>query len=376
MTVGFWGRPRVGVSSCLLGQEVRFNGGHKRYRFLTDSLDPYVDWVPYCPEMEIGLGTPREAIRLTAARRQVNRSGTADHTAAMAALPLPADLDGYVFKAKSPSCGIRAIPRYRDDGQRGDGQHDDGQPSDGQPSDGQRDDGQPSDGQPSDGQPSDGQRDDGQRDDGQRDDGQPSDGQRDDGLAADHAGPGLYAARVLARFPLLAAEDEGRLNDAGLREAFAERIFAAARLRSVFRGSWSAGDLVTFHARHKLQLLAHNPMRYLSAGQVVAAAGAAPREQTVALYRDVFLAAMASPASRGRNANALQHAYSRIGRELDRPRRHDLVARIEAYRRGEEPLSVPIALLAHYASGGGFPWLAGQTYLQPFPSLLRLRHSV
>ena len=109
-----WGRPRVGVSSCLLGEEVRFNGGHKRYRFLTDELDPYVDWVPYCPEIEIGLGTPREPIRLTAAGRLVNRGGTADHTAAMAALPLPADLDGYVFKAKSPSCGIRAIPRYRD----------------------------------------------------------------------------------------------------------------------------------------------------------------------------------------------------------------------------------------------------------------------
>ena len=115
------GHPRVGVSSCLLGEEVRFNGGHKRYRFLTDSLDPYVDWVPYCPEMEIGLGTPREAIRLTAGGRLVNRGGTADHTAAMAALPLPADLDGYVFKAKSPSCGIRAIPRYGDAGRRDDG---------------------------------------------------------------------------------------------------------------------------------------------------------------------------------------------------------------------------------------------------------------
>ena len=110
-------RPRVGVSSCLLGEEVRFNGGHKRYRFLTDELGPYVDWVPYCPEVSIGLGTPREPIRLTADGRLVNRSGTADHTEAMAALPLPAGgLDGYVFKAKSPSCGIRAIPRYGEDG--------------------------------------------------------------------------------------------------------------------------------------------------------------------------------------------------------------------------------------------------------------------
>ena len=299
----------MGVSSCLLGEEVRFNGGHKRYRFLADSLDPYVEWVAYCPEVSIGLGTPREAIRLTADGRLVNRGGTADHTAAMAALPLAAGLDGYVFKAKSPSCGIRAIPRYREDGQ-----------------------------------------------------------------PADHAGRGLYAARVLSAFPLLAVEDEGRLNDPGLRDSFVERIFAAARLRSFLDGAWSAGDMVGFHARHKLQLLAHDPVRYRSAGRVVAAAGTVPREQTVVLYRDLFLAAMASAASRGRHANALQHAYSRIGRELDRARRHDLVARIDAYRRGEEPLSVPVALLAHHALG--LPWLAEQTYLRPFPAELRLRHSV
>jgi uncharacterized protein YbbK (DUF523 family) len=109
-------RPRIGVSSCLLGEEVRFNGGHKRFRFLTDELDQYVDWVPYCPEVEIGLGTPREPIRLTAYGRLVNRSGTADHTASMLALPLPSGVDGYVFKAKSPSCGIWGIPRYRADG--------------------------------------------------------------------------------------------------------------------------------------------------------------------------------------------------------------------------------------------------------------------
>ena len=332
------GQPRIGVSSCLLGEEVRFNGGHKRYRFLTDSLDRYVDWVPYCPEIQIGLGTPREAIRLTTDGRLVNRSGTADHTAAMTALPLPADLDGYVFKAKSPSCGIRAIPRYRDVGQR----------------------------------------DHGQRDHGQRDNGQRDHGQRDHGQAADHAGRGLYAARMLDAFPLLAAEDEGRLDDPGLREAFVERIFAAARLRSLFGGPWSGGDLVAFHARHKLQMLAHDPARYRSAGRVVAAAGTAgaAAAQTIAAYRDLFLAAMASPATRGRNASALQHAYSRIGRELDRPRRADLVGRIEAYRRGEEPLSVPVALLAHYAAGGDLPWLASQTYLAPFPAELRLRHAV
>src|SRR6202012_323427 len=99
-------RPRVGVSSCLLGEPVRFNGGHKRSRFLTDELGPHVDWVPYCPEIEIGLGTPGEPIRLETGDRLTNRSGTADHTAAMTGLPLPEAIDGYVFKAKSPSCGI------------------------------------------------------------------------------------------------------------------------------------------------------------------------------------------------------------------------------------------------------------------------------
>jgi uncharacterized protein YbgA (DUF1722 family)/uncharacterized protein YbbK (DUF523 family) len=315
-------RPRIGTSSCLLGEEVRFNGGHKRYRFLTDDLGPHVDWVPYCPEVEIGLGTPREPIRLTADGRLVNREGTADHTAAMAGLPLPArDIDGYVFKAKSPSCGIRAIPKYAVDG-----------------------------------------------------------------TAGDHSGRGLYAARVLDAFALLAVEDEGRLNDPGLREAFVERIFAAARLRGLLAGpcldgpcldgDWGAGELVSFHARHKLQLMAHDPARYRAAGRVVAGAGTATRSVASVAYRDLFLAALARPATAGRNANALQHAYSRIGRELDRPRRADLLARIEAYRRGEEPLSVPVALLAHYASGGDFPWLAEQTYLSPFPAGLGLRHAV
>ncbi len=301
----------MGVSSCLLGEEVRFNGGHKRFRFLTDQLDPYVDWVPYCPEIEIGLGTPREPIRLTADGRLVNRSGTADHTASMAALPLPSGIDGYVFKAKSPSCGVQGIPRYRDDGE-----------------------------------------------------------------ASGAYGSGLYAERVIAEFPLLAVEDEGRLNDAGLREAFVERVFAAARLRALLSGAWEPRDLVAFHARHKLQLLAHDPSRYQSAGRVVASAGSGvPRASTGAAYGELFLAAMAVRATRGRNANALRHAYSRIGRSVAQPLSADLVGRIDAYRRGEVPLSVPVALLAHYASGGDLPWLAEQTYLSPFPAGLRLRHA-
>jgi uncharacterized protein YbgA (DUF1722 family) len=172
-------------------------------------------------------------------------------------------------------------------------------------------------------------------------------------------------------------EDEGRLSDPGLREAFVERVFAAARLRSLLARAWEPADLVAFHARHKLQLLAHDPGRYRSAGRLVAAAGsAASRPETAAAYRDLFLTAMAARATRGRNANALLHAYSRVGRALSPPRRADLVARIDAYRRGDVPLSVPVVLLAHYASDGDLPWLAEQTYLAPFPAGLRLRHAV
>jgi uncharacterized protein YbgA (DUF1722 family)/uncharacterized protein YbbK (DUF523 family) len=304
-------RPRIGVSSCLLGEPVRYNGGHSRCRFLTDELSPYVDWVPYCPEMEIGLGAPRPTLRLTAAGRIVTRDGSADHTAAMTALPLPSGLDGYVFKAKSPSCGIHGIARYGPGGQ-----------------------------------------------------------------PADHQGRGVFAARVLARFPLLPAEDEGRLNDPVLREEFIERVFASARLRALLGGQWQPRDLVEFHARHKLQLLAHDPVRYRAAGRIVAAAGSAPRQVTEAGYRDAFLAAMSSRASRGRNANALQHAFSRVGADLGPRRRADLAARIESYRRGTVPLSVPVAILAHYASDGQLPWLSGQTYLEPFPAALRLRHAL
>jgi uncharacterized protein YbbK (DUF523 family) len=205
-------RPRIGVSSCLLGEQVRFNGGHSRSRFLTGDLAAHADWVPCCPEMAIGLGAPRETLRLTTGGRLVNRSGTADHTAAVAAVPLPADLDGYVLKSRSPTCGLHGIARYRDGGQ-----------------------------------------------------------------PADRRGRGVFAQRIMETFPLLPVEEEGRLNDDLLREAFTERVFAAARLRGLLSGPWRARDLIAFHARHKLQLLAHDPGRDLLAGQVVAAAGRRPR---------------------------------------------------------------------------------------------------
>jgi uncharacterized protein YbgA (DUF1722 family)/uncharacterized protein YbbK (DUF523 family) len=298
-------RPRIGVSSCLLGEQVRFDGGHKRHRFLADVLDRYVDWVPFCPEVAIGLGTPRETLKLTDDGRLINRSRTADHTAAMAGLPLPSDIDGYVFKAKSPSCGIHGIPRYSG--------HD-----------------------------------------------QP----------ADRHGRGVYAGRLMDACPLLPVEDEGRLTDNVLREAFVERIFARARLRELFAARWQPRDLVAFHARHKLQVLAHAPAAYRQAGRVVAGAGRRPRAAVQAEYGELFCAALDSSATRGRHANALLHAFSQVSAVLDDTRRKDLVDRIEAYQRGDTLISVPIALLAHHARGDGLRWLAEQTYLAPYPAAL------
>jgi len=298
-------KPRIGVSSCLLGEQVRFDGGHKRHRFLADVLDPYVDWVPFCPEVAIGLGTPRETLKLTDGGRLINRSRTADHTAAMAALPLPSRIDGYVFKAKSPSCGIHGIARYSGSEQ-----------------------------------------------------------------VADRLGRGVYAGRVLDAWPLLPAEDEGRLSDDGLREAFVERIFAVARLREMFAARWQPRDLVTFHARHKLQILAHDPAACRRAGQVVAGGGRRPRVLAAAEYRELFCAALAATATRGRHANALLHAFSQVSDVLDDVRRRDLADRIEAYRRGDTPVSAAIALLAQHARGEDLRWLAEQTYLAPYPAAL------
>ncbi|HTW01111.1 MAG TPA: DUF523 and DUF1722 domain-containing protein [Streptosporangiaceae bacterium] len=305
-------RPRVGISSCLLGQPVRFNGGHSRDRFLTQVLARYVDWVAICPEVEIGLGAPREALRLTEGGRLVSRAGQ-DHTDAVAALaerrrPDLTGLHGYVLKSRSPSCGLYSVRVYSGD------------------------------------------------------------------AAARGNGRGAFASRVLAACPLLPVEEEGRLNDPLLRETFIEQVFARQRLGQLFGGRWRARDLVDFHARHKLQLLAHDPVRCVRAGRLVATARAQPAGAVAAQYTALFAQAMARRVSRGRHSNALQHAFGLVSSCLDDTRRHDMVARIDAYRRGEVPLSVPVALIRHHAAGCGMGYLQEQTYLDPFPAALGLRN--
>jgi uncharacterized protein YbgA (DUF1722 family)/uncharacterized protein YbbK (DUF523 family) len=314
-------RPRLAVSSCLLGAPVRYNGGHSRDRFLTDQLARHVDWVPVCPEMEIGLGAPRPTLRLLTDGHLVTKDESADHTEAMTGLahhrvPDFPELDGYVLKSRSPSCGLLSLPRYASGQQN----------------------------------------------------------ERADGQPVDRRGRGLWAALIQDALPGLPAEEDGRLRDPVLREHFVEHIFAHARLRAFFDGDWHPRDLVAFHSRHKLQILAHDPVRYRETGQIVAQAGTRDPESLEADYRRAFGGAFAVRAKRGRHANALLHVLGPLSERLDPARRHDIVAAIETYHRGQAPLSVPVALLRHHAEAEEHGYLAQQTYLDPFPADLPLRH--
>jgi len=305
-------RPRVGVSSCLLGEPVRYNGGHSRNRFVSDVLAGYVDWVPVCPEIEIGLGAPRESLHLTGEGQLVSSSG-ADHTAAVTALARRRStemtgLDGYVVKSRSPSCGLYSV-RVHSGGR----------------------------------------------------------------IVAGN-GRGLFATNVLAADPQLPAEEEGRLNDPLLRESFVERVWARARLSQLFGGPWHLRDLIAFHARHKLQLMAHDPARAHRAGHLVAVARGRPDDEVRDEYTALFAGAIARRVSRARHCNAMHHAFGLVSGQLDDTRRHGLLATIDAYRRGEVPLSVPVTLLRHHADGCNAVYLAAQTYLDPFPAGLGLRN--
>jgi uncharacterized protein YbgA (DUF1722 family)/uncharacterized protein YbbK (DUF523 family) len=318
---------RIGVSACLIGRKVRYDGQHKRDDWLVDVLGPFVEWVPVCPELEVGMGVPRETIRLVGRadgpRLVAERSG-ADHTAAMrryaeekVAELARLGLAGYVLKKDSPSCGMARV-RVHGEGK--------GPP-------------------------------------------------RRDGV-------GAFARVLLERLPMLPVEEEGRLHDAALRESFVERIFAFARFREALEEGMGRGALVAFHARHKLALLAHSPDGYRKLGRLVAGAakGKAATAAAVEAYGRGLMAALAVPSRRGRHANVLQHMLGYFRGLLDEPDRRELEQVILDYGRGLVPLVVPQTLFRHHvrrhAGAHGIAWLAAQTYLDPDPKELLLRNHV
>jgi uncharacterized protein YbgA (DUF1722 family)/uncharacterized protein YbbK (DUF523 family) len=311
-------RPRLGISACLLGQAVRYDSGHKRDPFCVDLLGPLVDWVPVCPEVEVGMPVPRPSVRLTGRSEApdlvAQRTGE-DWTGRMAAYAAGRveqlsrlHLDGWVTKKDSPSCGLARVRVY---GPRG------GAPS------------------------------------------------RD--------GVGAFVRVLTGRLPLLPIEEEGRLHDPILRESFVERIFAHARWRALTSAGLTRGGLVAFHTAQKLAVLAHSPEGYRRLGKLVAGMKGRPIAEVGEGYAAQLLAALAVPATRGRHVNVLQHVAGYF-KEAPRPERRELEEAIADFGRGHVPLVVPITLLRSAARRHGVEYLLGQAYLDPDPRELMLRN--
>jgi len=321
------GKIRVGVSSCLLGEEVRFDSGHKHDRYVTDVLGAHFDFVSVCPEVEVGMTIPRESVRLVRRDdgsggnggeiRMVGVRSATDHTEAMRryARRRVAGLSalgvcGYILKKGSPSCGMERVRTYTAKGM-------------------------------------------------------PALSDR-----------GLFAAALIAAMPQLPLEEEGRLGDDVLRENFIERVFAYSRVKAMFAGRWSVGDLVAFHSREKMLVAAHEPAAEKVLGRIVAGAKAAPRAEVANGYRDAFLAALSKPAPRRRHVNVLQHMLGHFRELLEPAPRQALASVVEDYRLGLVPLVVPITLMRHYVGLLDVGYLARQTYLEPHPRELLLRNRV
>jgi uncharacterized protein YbgA (DUF1722 family)/uncharacterized protein YbbK (DUF523 family) len=312
-------KPLLGVSSCLLGHEVRFDGGHKRDGFLVRELSPFVEWQPVCPELEAGMGLPREPVRLVRAGETLRLRGTRTETdwtermavAVAARVERLGALDGFVCKSKSPSCGMERVKVYPER----------------------------------------------------------------DGMPVKE-GTGLFAAALMRRWPNLPVEEEGRLHDPRLRDGFVERVIVHHRLRRLWASPWRARDLVAFHTAHKMAVLAHDPEGYRALGRLVARAGGLDPAALRARYEQGLMAALARPASPGRHVNTLEHLAGHLRGRMDAADGRELRLAIDDYRCGRVPLVVPLTLLRHHVRRLGVPYVEGQTYLEPHPPALGLRSHV
>ena len=309
---------RIGVSACLLGQNVRYDGGHQRDRYITDTLGRWFEWVPVCPEVEYGLPIPREAMRLVGnpeTPRLVTIRTRIDHTDEMlswADKRLEAlaaeDLCGFIFKSRSPSSGMAAVKVYPETGM------------------------------------------------------------------AVKKGVGIFAGTFMRRFPLLPVEEDGRLNDPVLRENFIERIFVYRRWRELERRNGGMKDLVAFHAEHKLLILSHSPKHLTILGRLVANPD---RMKLAALREEYFqnlMERLRLTATVRKQTNVLEHMAGYFKKKLTPDEKKELGEVIGNYHQGLLPLIVPVTLIAHYVRLYGEPYLQKQVYLHPHPIELMLRN--
>jgi uncharacterized protein YbgA (DUF1722 family)/uncharacterized protein YbbK (DUF523 family) len=311
---------RLGISTCLLGEPVRYDGGHKWDRFLTDTLGNYVDFVPVCPEVECGLGIPREAMHLAGdpqnPRLVTVRSGV-DHTERMLSWAHnrvkeleKEGLCGFIFKSKSPSSGMERVKVYGPSG------------------------------------------------------------------SSANTGVGLFARAFMEHFPLLPVEEEGRLHDPRLRENFIEAIFTLKRWREMLRQQGGRGTLVDFHTRHKLLLRAHSLEHLRQLGKLVAQASSLAVAELYERYQKLLLEALGRKTTTKKNTDVLYHLMGHFKKDLSADEKQELREIIDQYHRGLVPLIVPVTLINHYVRKYNEPYLKGQWYLQPHPIELQLRNHV
>jgi len=311
---------RLGISRCLLGDEVRFDGGHKQDHFLTDVLGRYVEWVPVCPEVEAGLGTPREAMRLVGnphRPRLMTITSKHDHTPAMEAMIEERldslnklNLSGFVFKRGSPSCGVERVRVYT---------------AQGMPS---------------------------------------------------HSGAGIFAKAFTEQFPLIPVEEEGRLCDASLRENFIERVFCSRRFQDLVQNGFTRQALIRFHTIHKYLLLAHSQQHYQTMGQLVAHAERYRPQDLMVKYGELLMKTLAMKATVRKHVNVLHHILGYFKKRLTAQEKVELLGVIDDYHRGLTPLIVPLTLMKHYVHVFDVSYIRDQVYLNPHPKELMLRNHV
>lgn len=309
---------RLGISACLLGEPVRYDGGHKLDRYLQGQLGRFVEYVPVCPEVECGLPVPREAMRLVgdpAAPRLLTQKTKIDHTDRMLAWAARRldelegeDLCGFIFKSRSPSSGMANVKVYDETGTRL------------------------------------------------------------------KKGVGIFAAALMARFPLLPVEEEGRLHDAGLRENFIERVFTFRRWKDMRESGTTLGTLVRFHTQHKLLIMAHGRRVMSELGRLVAEGKRYRPAELCDRYAEFMLAGLRLIATVKKNTDVLFHAMGYFKRDLSRDEKEELRGVIERYHDGYVPLIVPITLINHYVRRYRPPYLLDQRYLDPHPYELMLRN--
>jgi len=311
---------KLGISTCLLGENVRYDGGHKLDRFLTDTLGQYVEYVPVCPEVECGLPVPRESMHLEGdpeSPRLVTLRTKQDMTERMVgwAKKRVVELEkeglcGFIFKSDSPSSGMERVRVYNEKGM------------------------------------------------------------------PVKKGVGMFAGIFMEHYPLLPVEDEGRLHDPKLRENFVERIFTLKRWREVLAKKESRGNLVDFHTQQKLLILSHSPRHYQIMGKLVAQAKDILLKNLYQQYQTLLMEALQLKTTPKKNSNVLMHMMGYFKEQLSSDEKQELLEVLDHYRQEYIPLIVPMTLINHYVRKYDQPYLKEQVYLNPHPLELQLRNHV